>query len=153
MSRLDKILNPQSVAIIGASRKEGSLGKMLLDSVLKMQYKGEIFPVNPKTDEISGIKCFPDIKNIPRKPDLAIILLPGLMVKDSLEEIGGAGIRHVIVVSAGFREVGGEGIDREIELMATAKKYKMNLVGPNCMGIFNTASTVSFNGTFSPTMP
>jgi len=153
MNRLEKILRPKSIAVIGASRKEGSLGKMFLQAILRMHYTGEIFPINPKADEIEGLKVYPNIAALPQTPDLAIILLPHPFVPGSLEEIGRAGIRDVIVISAGFREVGGEGVEREKQLVAIGEKYGMNILGPNCMGIFNTDAACSFNGTFSPTLP
>jgi acetate---CoA ligase (ADP-forming) len=153
MARVSKILHPQSVAIIGASRKKGSLGNVFLQAVIRMKYKGEIYPINPKADEIDGYKTYPDLKSLPVKPDLAVILLPGNQVAGSLREAGEAGIRHVIVISAGFREIGAEGAQKELELLEIVRKYGMNMLGPNCMGVFNTAKSVSFNGTFSPTLP
>ncbi len=153
MSRLEKILRPRSIAVIGASRKEGSLGKMFLEAILRMHFTGKIFPVNPKAGEINGIKTYPNVQVLPQQPDLAVILLPHQFVLDALREVGRAGIRNVIVVSAGFKEVGGEGIQRERELVHLARQFKMNLLGPNCMGIFNTHPDYSFNGTFSPTLP
>jgi len=153
MNRLQNILNPNSVAVIGASRKEGSLGKTFLEAILKMDYKGDIFPVNPKANEISGLKCYEDINSLPLKPSLAVILLPWHFVKDSLKELAEFGIKDVIVVSAGFKEIGEEGIKREEELKKMIKDYGLNLLGPNCMGVFNTDPNVLFNGNFSPTLP
>jgi acetyltransferase len=153
MSSLEKILCPKSIAIIGASRKEGSLGKMFLEAILRMTFKGTIYPINPKADYIKEIKCYPNIQSLPEKVDLAVILLSQNYVLDNLEELGQAGIDNVIVISAGFKEVGGEGIEREKQLIKTAKKYGMNLLGPNCMGVFNTEKSISFNGNFSPILP
>ena len=153
MNRMEKILRPRSIAVIGASRKEGSLGSMFLQAVLNMNFTGEIYPINPKADEILGIKTYPNLKALPSKPDLAVILLSYNYVLDSFKDVAEAGIRDVIVISAGFKEIGGEGIDREQKLMELAKQYGMNLLGPNCMGVFNTDAAVSFNGTFSPTLP
>ncbi len=153
MSRIEKILRPKSIAVIGASRKDGSLGKMFLQAILRMKYRGEIFPVNPKADEIDGLKVYPTVDDLPKVPDLAIILLPYPFVPDNMEALGKKGIKDVIVISAGFREVGGEGVEREKELIEIARKYDMNVLGPNCMGVFNTHPDFSFNGTFSPTLP
>lgn len=153
MRRLEKILCPNSIAIIGASRKSGSLGNVFLEGILRMNYRGQIYPINPKAREIENIKAYPDIASLPEKPDLAVILLPVNFVLDTLEQLGESGIKNVIVISAGFKEVGGEGIKREEKLIELGKRYGMNMVGPNCMGIFNTDPTVSFNGTFSPTLP
>ncbi len=153
MPRLNKILQPKSIAIIGASRKEGSLGKMFMEAVLRMNFKGEIYPVNPKADVIDGIKTYPSVSELPQKPDLAVILLSYQFVLPTVEALGKSGIRDIIVISAGFKEVGGEGLEREKELIKLGKTYDLNILGPNCMGIFNTREDISFNGTFSPTLP
>ncbi len=153
MPDLTKIFRPSSIALIGVSRKEGSLGKKFLDAILRMKYQGEIYIINPKAEQISGIKCFPDLQSLPQKPDLAVILLPYKFVLATLEELGKNAIQNVIVISAGFKEIGGKGIEREKQLVEIAKRYGMNVLGPNCMGIFNTDPAVSFNGTFSPTLP
>ena len=153
MNRMEKILRPRSIAVIGASRKEGSLGNMFLQAILRMNYRGEIFPVNPKADAIEGIKTYPHVDALPKAVDLAIILLPHPFVPDNMEALGRKGIKNVIVISAGFREVGPEGAEREKQLVQIAQKYGMNVLGPNCMGAFNTDPQFSFNGTFSPTLP
>jgi acetyltransferase len=153
MLDLTKIFRPSSIALIGVSRKEGSLGKNFLNAILRMHYQGKIYIINPKADQILGIKCYPDLKSLPQKPDLAIILLPYKFVLPTLEDLGKNAIRNVIVISAGFKEIGGEGVEREKQLVEIARRYGMNLLGPNCMGIFNTDPSVSFNGTFSPTLP
>ena len=150
---MEKILRPRSIAVIGASRREGSLGSMFLQAILNMKFKGTIYPINPKADEILGLKTYADLKSLPSTPDLAVILLSYSYVLDSLKDVAEAGIRDVVVISAGFKEIGGEGIVREQILVKIAKQYGMNLLGPNCMGIFNTDPEVSFNGTFSPTLP
>jgi len=153
MPDLTKIFRPSSIVLIGVSRKEGSLGKKFLDAILRMRYRGKIYIINPKAEQISGIKCFPDLQSLPKKPDLAVILLPYKFVLATLEELGKNAIQNVIVISAGFKEIGGEGIEREKQLVEIARRYGMNILGPNCMGIFNTDPSVSFNGTFSPTLP
>jgi acetyltransferase len=153
VSKFQKLLAPKSIVIIGASRKEGSLGKMYLDAVIKYNYKGHIYLVNPKADEIEGIKCYPDLDSLPVKPDLAIILLPKDFVIPVIEQLARNDIKYVIVISAGFREIGGEGIKREKQLLELVQKNNIRMVGPNSMGIFNTVNELSFNGTFSPTPP
>ena len=153
MSEFEKLLAPKSVVIIGASRKEGSLGKMYLDAVLKFKYTGLIYLVNPKADEIEGIKCYPDIDSLPQTPDLAILLLPKDFVIAAVEQLARNNIKNIVVISAGFKEVGGEGIEREKQLLEIVKKNNLRMVGPNSMGLFNTIDDLSFNGTFSPTPP
>ena len=113
---LDKFFEPQSIAIIGASRKEGSLGRVFFDSLVKFKYKGQIFPINPQTDEISGIKCYSSVEDLPQIPDMAVILLRKEMANEAVEKCGTKGIKNVIMITAGYREVGGDGIKREKQL-------------------------------------
>jgi acetate---CoA ligase (ADP-forming) len=153
VSEFEKLLAPKSVVIIGASRKEGSLGKMYLNAVLQFKYTGKIYIVNPKADEIEGIKCYPDIDSLPETPDLAIMLLPKDFVLGVTEQLAKNKIKNIVVISAGFKEVGGEGIERENKLLEIVKNNSMRMVGPNSMGLFNTVRELSFNGTFSPTPP
>jgi len=153
MSRLSKILQPKSIAVIGASRKEGSLGKMFLEALLRMNFTGAIYPINPKADFIDGIKVYSSLDTLPGKADLAVILLSYQYVLPAVDELAKAGVKDIIVISAGFKEVGGEGIRREEDLKILKQKYNLNILGPNCMGAFNTDAAYSFNGTFSPTLP
>ena len=153
MPNLTKMLAPNSVAVIGASRREGSLGKMFLDAILQMNFKGKLYPVNPKAEEINGVKCYASIEQLPETPDLSVILLPKDFVLSVMEELGKKGAKNVVVISAGFREVGGKGVERENALVNLAIKYNMNLIGPNSMGLFNTNEALSLNATFSPTPP
>lgn len=153
MSRLNRFLSPASVCIIGVSRKENSLGKAMLNIMQQMNYRGKIYPINPNADVINKLKVYPSINDLPEIPDLAIVLLPFQMVAGTLEQIGTFGIKNVVIISAGFKEIGGEGIERENKLIQIKEKYNLNILGPNCMGFFNIASDTSFNGTFSPTVP
>jgi len=153
MSSLDKLFAPRSIAVIGASRRPGTLGKMFLDAVVKFAYTGKIYPVNPRAEEIDGLKCYPDIKSLPATPDLAVILIPKDNVLNAVEMLGEAGIENIIVISAGFRETGEDGRLAEENLVKLTHKYKMRMIGPNSMGLFNTAPGISLNATFSPTQP
>ena len=153
MNDLKKLFAPSSLAVIGASRREGSLGKMFLDAVVHMNFKGQLLPINPKAEEINGIQCYPDINALPDVPDLAVILLPKEMVLTTVDQLSAKGVKHVIVISAGFKETGPEGAQRERELLQRIRECKMRMVGPNSMGLFNTHPTISLNATFSPTIP
>jgi acetyltransferase len=144
---------PRSIAIIGASRRQGTLGRMFLDAVLQLNFKGKIFPVNPKSSEIEGIPCFPDIAALPETPDLAVILIAKEYVLDTIDSLGEKEIRNIIVISAGFRETGPQGIKLENELVEKIHKLNMRMIGPNSMGLFNTDPAISLNATFSPTPP
>jgi acetyl coenzyme A synthetase (ADP forming)-like protein len=150
---LIKFFEPKSIAIIGASRKEGSLGHVFLENLIKYGYTGKLYPINPNTSEINGITCIPNIENLQEMPDMAVILIRKELAVSAAEECGRKGIKNIIMITAGFREVGGEGIKREKELMKKVRKYKMHLIGPNCMGVINTDRRFRMNASFSPTEP
>ncbi len=153
MKALISIFAPKSIAVIGASRRDGSLGKMFLDAVVGMNYKGSIYPINPKAERINNIRCYTDISSIPDIPDLAIILLPKEMVLDAVQTVAQKKVKNIIIISAGFKEVGAEGREREKTLVAYIKNNNMRMIGPNSMGLFNTDPSISLNATFSPTPP
>jgi acetyltransferase len=150
---LEKFFVPQSIAIIGASRKEGSLGRVFFDNLVKFKYRGQIFPINPQTDEINGIKCYGSVEDLPQIPDMAVILLRKELANEAVEKCGTKGIKNVIMITAGYREVGADGKKREKQLQKIIKKKNIQLIGPNCMGIINTDPKVSMNASFSPTEP
>ncbi len=105
MNYLSDFFAPKQIAVIGASRRDGSLGKMFLDAIVQLPYTGKVYPVNPKADFINDLKCYPDLVSLPEKPDLAVILLPKEFVPDTIDQLAEAGIKNVVVISAGFREV------------------------------------------------
>jgi acetyltransferase len=150
---LKRLFAPQSIAVIGASRREGTLGKMFLDAIVQMNYQGTTYPVNPKADQINNLTCYPDIASVPDVPDLAIILLPKEMVYKAVEDTAAKKIRNIVVISAGFKETGGEGKNRESELLELVRRNDIRMIGPNSMGLFNTDPDLSLNATFSPTAP
>jgi acetyltransferase len=150
---LDCIFKPKSIAVVGASTKKGTIGHVMLDNLIRNKYRGEIFPVNPKADDINGAKCFHAIAEIPRVAELAIILVPRDFVAQSIEECGRVGIRGVIAITAGFKEIGGEGIAKEKEVVDIIHKHGVRMVGPNCYGIINTQKDCSVNATFSKLNP
>ncbi|MFZ3085732.1 MAG: acetate--CoA ligase [Candidatus Hydromicrobium sp.] len=142
---------PDSVAVIGASREEEKVGHIILDNVINSGYKGKLFPVNPKADEIHGIKCYPSVLNVPGDIDLAIIVIPAQFVLQVLEECSKKNTKWSIIISAGFKETGIEGAKRERQLIEKAKDYGIRILGPNCLGIIDTKCPI--NATFSPNMP
>jgi acetyl coenzyme A synthetase (ADP forming)-like protein len=150
---LESFFEPRSVAVIGASRKEGSLGRVFFDNLHKFQYTGQIYPVNPQTNEISGIKCYHAIEALPEVPEVAVILVRKELALEAARSCGKFGIKNIILITAGFREVGGDGWEREKKLLKLIKKYKIRLIGPNCMGIINTDPRIRMNASFSPTEP
>ena len=152
-SMLHEVFSPSSVAVIGASNHPLSVGGMLFRNILKAGYQGVVYPVNPSWKSVSGVQCYPTVASLPEAPELAVVAVPAPIVSQVIAQLGERGARGAVVISAGFREIGGIGIAREEELIATARKYGMSIVGPNCFGVINTAPDVSLNATFSLDLP
>lgn len=148
---LDAFFKPNAVAVIGASRDPSKLGYAVLANIVESGYAGGVYPINPKAETILGFKVYPDVRELPEVPDLAIIVIPYQQVPESIEACGQAGVKAVVVISAGFREVGMEGLKREIEVQELAKKHKIRLVGPNCLGVIDTHTPL--NATFAAGTP
>jgi acetyl coenzyme A synthetase (ADP forming)-like protein len=144
---------PRSVAVIGASRQRGSIGHELFLNVLRGGFTGVVYPVNRAAEAVAGVKCYGSILDIPDQIDLAIIAVPAESVLQIADECARKAVRAMVVISAGFRETGPEGAERERALLAKARSYGIRLVGPNCMGVLNARPEVSLNGTFGPTFP
>ena len=149
----DAILRPRSIAVIGASRQPNTIGWQILDNLLRFGFNGPLFPVNPKAETIHSIKAYPSVEAIPDPVDLAIVVVPKQLVLGIAEACGRKGVKGLVVITAGFAEVGGEGIEREAKLLETVKRFGMRMVGPNCMGVLNSSPDFSMNATFAPTMP
>jgi acetyltransferase len=143
--------SPRSVAVIGASRREGAVGHEVVRNLLNCGYPGKIFPVNPKADNILGLKCYPGLSNIEGDVDLGIVAVPAEIVPEVAKEAGSKGLKGLIVISAGFKEIGFEGLKREHELSEICRKYNMRLLGPNCLGLINTFTPL--NASFASQMP
>jgi acetyl coenzyme A synthetase (ADP forming)-like protein len=150
---LDSILKPRSIAVIGASRSPRSIGHEILANLLRHGFTGPVYPVNPGAAAVHSIKAYPSIKAVPEHVDLAVIVVPKQFVAAVAEECGAAGVRGLVVISAGFREVGGEGIAAEQRLVDIVRRHGMRMVGPNCMGVVNTDPAISMNATFAPAVP
>ena len=120
---LDKLFNPKSVAIIGASTKELSIGNVITKNLLHYDYKGPIYPINPKADEVRGIKAYKTIFDVPTDIDLVHISIPSKFVPQAVDDCGKKGVKFIIINSAGFKEVGAEGEALEKEVVSIAKKY------------------------------
>lgn len=148
LNPLDKTFYPGSIAVIGASSKESSLSYELVNNLIKYGYKGCIYPVNPKATSVHSIKSYPDVLSIKDEIDLAVIMVPKELVLGTIDNCHKKNIDSVVVITAGFKETGSEGAKREAELVKKIKKYKMSLVGPNCMGLINTNPKVKMNCTF-----
>jgi acetyltransferase len=150
---LDTLFNPKSVAIIGASTKELSIGNVITKNLLRYGYKGPIYPINPKADEVRGIKAYKTIFDIPGEVDLAHISIPSKFVPQAVEDCGKKGVKFIIINSAGFKEVGAEGEALEKEVVAIAREYGVRIFGPNCQGIINSDPDVRAYCDFTFTYP
>lgn len=144
---------PRSIAVIGASTREGSIGNTLFRNLLHTGYTGTLYPVNPRTQVVNAVRAYPSIKDVPDTVDLAFIVVPSGQVLDVVRECDEAGVRGLVVISAGFSEIGGDGVELEDDLLDLVRNAGMRMVGPNCMGLLNTAASVSMNGTFAPVYP
>lgn len=151
--RLDPLFYPESIAVIGASRQPGSVGYSLLANLIDSRFQGIIYPVNPKAKGILGMKCYPRICDIPDPVDLGIVIVPARAVPQALDECGRKGVHNAVVISAGFREIGGTGIELENRVQSIIREYDIDLVGPNCLGVINASAGSSMNATFGTQMP
>ena len=150
IASLQAILYPKSIAVIGASRYPGTIGYLLVRSLIESGYVGAVYPVNPNIEVVSSIKTYPSVLAIPGEVEMAIIAVPAPVVPRVAEECGQKGVKGLIVISDGFKESGPEGAARERELREIALGHGMRVVGPNCMGVLNTDPAISMNATFSP---
>jgi acetyltransferase len=150
---LNAIFEPRSVAVIGASREPGSVGYAVLDGLINGDFTGVVYPVNPKARAIRGVRAYASINDVPDEVDLAVIVVPARVVPTVLAECGQKGVKGAIVISAGFKETGREGAALETEVKAIASRHRITLVGPNCLGVLNTATGVRLNASFAKAMP
>ncbi|MFN4227939.1 MAG: acetate--CoA ligase alpha subunit [Candidatus Ratteibacteria bacterium] len=148
---LEFFFKPKSICLVGASTNPEKLGFKILKNIIDGKYNGKIFPVNPNADTILNLRCYKNVSEIPDLVDLALIVIPSDYVCDVAEECGKKGIKGLIVISAGFKETGQEGKKKEERLIEIVKKYKMRLIGPNCLGIIDTKNRL--NASFASDMP
>jgi acetate---CoA ligase (ADP-forming) len=153
MSDIEYILSPKSIAIVGASNRPGSLGLAIFRNLLEAAYQGILYPVNPKAKSIQGVKAYPDLVDIPDEVDMAVLIVPSEQVESMIELAARKGIKGVIVITAGFKEIGGHGVELEKKVQAMAKAHGIRMLGPNCLGVINTSKDVRMNATFSRLMP
>ncbi len=137
MKDLDYFFKARSVAVVGASTKIGKIGHEILRSLVEGNYRGNIYPVNPRAEKILGLKCYKSVLEIPGEVDLAVLSIPPKAVPEVIEECGKKRIKAIVIVSGGFKEVGPEGAEIERKCIEIARKYGMRIIGPNCIGIFD----------------
>ncbi len=148
---LEAFFRPSSVAVIGASRDPEKLGYAVLSNLKDAGFPGQLYPINPQADEILGLRAYASVLDVPGPVDLAVLVIPYPRVPPALEECGKKGVPAAVVISAGFREAGREGLERERELIEIARRYHIRLVGPNCLGVIDTQTPL--NATFAAGMP
>ncbi|MCE5263854.1 MAG: acetate--CoA ligase family protein [Deltaproteobacteria bacterium] len=153
MRTLDSILSPRSVAVIGASNSPGKVGHDIFVNILRGNYQGTLYPVNPKASSVKCVRSYGTIAELPEAVDLAIVIVPPKAAYDSVMDCAKKGIKGVVIVSAGFREIGEEGRLIEDKIAACCKEAGIRLVGPNCLGVINPHPSVRLNASFSARMP
>lgn len=150
---IQRLLFPGSVAVIGASRAEHSVGRTVLRNLLGGDFSGPVYPVHPTAVAVAGVRAYPSVLEVPDDVDLAVVAVRADAVHEVVEQCAGKGVRGLVVVSSGFGETGPEGRASQEELVRLARAYGMRVVGPNCLGIANTDPDVRLNATLAPTMP
>lgn len=148
---LEAIFAPRSVAVLGASPNPARLGHQVLKNIVESGFQGRIFPIHPSASSVLDLPAYPDVLEVPESVDLAVLVIPTQHVIEAVEQCGEKGIKGLIVITAGFKEVGGEGKERERQLLETVQRYGMRMVGPNCLGVIDTISNL--NATFAALMP
>jgi acetyltransferase len=151
MNILDSLFNPETVAVVGASNTEGKIGHAIMTNVISSGFRGELYPVNPGTSEILGYKSYAAVKEIGKAVDVAVIAVPAERVLTVAEDCGEAGAKFLVVVTAGFKEIGDIGLKREKELLSICQKFNMRLVGPNVVGVMDTHTPI--NASFANGFP
>jgi len=147
---LDVLFKPGSVAVIGATEREGSVGRAVVSNLRIPAFQGRVYPVNPQQPIILGLAAYPSIREIPEAVDLAVIATPAATVPAIVGECVAAGVKSAIVISAGFREHGAEGQELERQIAQELKRGQMRLLGPNCLGVMNPR--FGLNATFAQTI-
>jgi len=150
---LDRLFRPRAVAVIGASRRDGSIGREILRNLVEGGFSGKVFPVNPHAEVVHSIKCFRSVSAIPDPVDLAVVAVKKELVPKAIADCARKGVGACVVITAGFRETGARGAEREARILATARRHGMRLVGPNCMGVQNASEGTRLNATFGRSFP
>ncbi|MFQ6136317.1 MAG: acetate--CoA ligase alpha subunit [Candidatus Hydrothermarchaeales archaeon] len=160
LSNLDSCFRPKNVAVIGASRDAGKVGNAIFVNLLKGTtrrlihaegFAGDVYPINPKAEEISGVKCYPSITEVPEDVDLAVIVIPSRFIPSVMEELPKKNVKAAVIISAGFSEGGAEGAELERQVLEIAKANNIRIIGPNCLGVMRTHNNL--NASFADIMP
>jgi len=147
----ESFFNPKSVAIVGASRKKGKVGYEVLTNMIEAGFEGSIFPVNPRADTLEGLPCYPDLQSIGQVPELVVIIVPAKIVPAVMRQCAKIGVKSVVIISGGFKEIGKEGAELEKEMVQIAKQAGIRVIGPNCLGVLAPANKL--NASFAADLP
>ncbi|MCB9915576.1 MAG: acetate--CoA ligase family protein [Planctomycetes bacterium] len=150
---LDAVFRPRSVAVIGASKRRLQIGHQIVRNLVEGDFQGPVYPVNPKATVVHSMHCYPRVSAIPGEVDLALLVVPAPHVVEAARDCGEKGVKALVCITAGFAEIGGEGAQRQAELLEVCRAYGMRLIGPNCMGVLNTEEGVSMNASFADARP
>jgi len=148
-----RLLAPASIAVIGASREKGTIGHELFRNLLAYEFQGPVYPVNPATTSVAGVRAYASVLDVPDAVDLAVVVVPAAAVPAVVEQCARKHVHGLVIISAGFAEVGSDGQASERAIVATARRNGMRIIGPNCLGVVNTAAGVRMNATFAPVVP
>ena len=153
VAAMRSLLFPGSVAVVGAGRTRGTIGGEVFHNLLEAGFNGPVYPINPKAEFVQSVVAYPSVSEVPGPVDMAVIVVPADAVAEVAADCGRKGVHGLVVISAGFAEVGEAGLEKQRELLAICRESGMRLIGPNCMGILNTAPDVRMNATFAPAFP
>ena len=150
---LRPFFHPRSVAVVGASRSPNNIGTRILNAILSAGFKGSVYPINPKAQVVESLKAYPNLRELPEAPDLVVVAIPANTIDSVIDDCAARDVRAVIVITAGFAEIGAEGRKRQKKLLEKIRGYGMRMVGPNCLGLLNTDPAGPLNASFAPDFP
>lgn len=153
VASLRPFFRPNAVAVVGASRDPGSIGSRILEAMIQTHFQGPIYPVNPRAGEISSLRAYPSVRDLPEPVDLAVIVVPRDAVLGVVDDCAARGVRAVLIITAGFAETNSAGRELQQRLVEKVRGYGMRSIGPNCLGLLNTDPDVRLNASFSPVFP
>jgi acetate---CoA ligase (ADP-forming) len=153
MNGIEALFSPRTLAVVGATNRQGSVGLAVFRNLLDAGFQGVLYPVNPKAKSIQGVKAYPTVSDIPDDIDLAVVIVPAENVPAVIEEAAPKNVKSCVVITAGFKEIGGHGVELEKRIRAVAKEKNIRLLGPNCLGVINTSKGVHMNASFARIMP
>lgn len=153
VSKLDAIFKPSSIAVVGASTRRGTVGNDIFRNLLFNEFRGSVYPVNPKAGNVLGVHCYPDLLSVPGKVDLAVVIVPAAGIMHVVDQAIAKQVQAMVIISAGFKEIGSQGAELERQLQEKVRAAGMPLIGPNCLGVINTDPAVRMNAAFGRKMP